>query len=183
MTKRNPLSRSRRFEVFKRDGFRCQYCGNAPPSVILEIDHIVAVSRGGVSDTDNLVTCCFDCNRGKAARSLSSVPQSLKDKAAEVAEREAQLQEYQKILAARRERLEQETWDVAEIWVERFGEDGIRKDYFQSIKRFIEKLGLDDVLEAMEIAVNRKWSANSAFKYFCGICWAKVRESEDGQVA
>lgn len=37
---RKPISKKLRFEVFKRDGFRCAYCGKFPPAVILEVDHI-----------------------------------------------------------------------------------------------------------------------------------------------
>lgn len=32
---------SLRFEVFKRDNFTCRYCGQAPPTAILEVDHII----------------------------------------------------------------------------------------------------------------------------------------------
>ena len=34
------ISKKIRFEVFKRDGFTCQYCGKSPPGVTLEADHI-----------------------------------------------------------------------------------------------------------------------------------------------
>lgn len=54
-----------RFEVFKRDGFRCGYCGKTPPAVTLEVDHIEPVANGGEDDLYNLITACFDCNRGK----------------------------------------------------------------------------------------------------------------------
>ena len=37
---RVPMSKKMRFDVFKRDGFQCQYCGSTPPSVVLEVDHI-----------------------------------------------------------------------------------------------------------------------------------------------
>lgn len=40
------ISKKIRFEVFKRDHFRCCYCGSAPPSVILEVDHIDPKSKG-----------------------------------------------------------------------------------------------------------------------------------------
>jgi 5-methylcytosine-specific restriction endonuclease McrA len=70
------LSKKLRFEVFKRDGFKCQYCGNHPPIVVLEVDHINPVSKGGTNEIDNLVTSCFDCNRGKGNRELTCIPQS-----------------------------------------------------------------------------------------------------------
>ena len=45
--KRKSITKSVRFEVFKRDGFKCQYCGASAPDVILEVDHIVPVAEGG----------------------------------------------------------------------------------------------------------------------------------------
>lgn len=56
-----------RFAVFSRDGFTCTYCGHLPPTVRLEIDHIVPLSQGGTNDPSNLVTSCVDCNRGKGS--------------------------------------------------------------------------------------------------------------------
>lgn len=67
------ISKRIRFEVFKRDGFVCQYCGNKPPDVVLEADHIDPHSRGGGDDMVNLITSCFDCNRGKSDRTLTAV--------------------------------------------------------------------------------------------------------------
>ena len=43
------LSKKMRFEVFKRDAFKCQYCGGTPPAVILEIDHVDPKSGGFVN--------------------------------------------------------------------------------------------------------------------------------------
>lgn len=99
-----PVSKTVRFEVFKRDGFVCQYCGAKPPSVVLEVDHIHPASAGGTIDVDNLVTACFDCNRGKGARLLSSVPPSVAERAAALSEREAQLVAYNELLAGKRQR-------------------------------------------------------------------------------
>ncbi len=59
------LSKRVRFEIFKRDSFTCQYCGNRPPEIVLEVDHIDPRSNGGSDDLINLITSCFDCNRGK----------------------------------------------------------------------------------------------------------------------
>lgn len=62
---RKNISKKTRFEVFKRDNFTCQYCGRSAPDVILEIDHINPISKGGDNSIFNLITSCYDCNRGK----------------------------------------------------------------------------------------------------------------------
>jgi hypothetical protein len=174
--RRRAISTMRRFEVFKRDGFTCQYCGAHPPAVLLHVDHIVAVAEGGGSEDDNLTTACSACNLGKGARSLKAVPQSLKSKAAEVAEREAQLLGYHNIMQARRDRIENEVWNIAETMTPGCGENGFSRRYMSSIKMFLEKLPYHDVLDAMEIARAKKpWSDAGAFRYFCGICWKKIK--------
>lgn len=63
--KRQPISNKLRFEVFKRDLFRCHYCGRSAPEVVLHVDHITPVSKGGTNEFTNLVTSCQDCNLGK----------------------------------------------------------------------------------------------------------------------
>lgn len=56
---------STRFAVLKRDNFTCQYCGRKAPYVVLEIDHKIPRSKGGSWKLENLITSCFECNRGK----------------------------------------------------------------------------------------------------------------------
>jgi hypothetical protein len=68
--KRKVISKRIRFEVFKRDGFACQYCGKKAPDALLTIDHISPVSKNGAHDILNFVTACEDCNSGKGAREL-----------------------------------------------------------------------------------------------------------------
>jgi hypothetical protein len=65
--KRKPLSKRLRFEIFKRDGFKCLYCGATPAQKVLRVDHVQPVAEGGGDEPTNLVTSCFDCNAGKAA--------------------------------------------------------------------------------------------------------------------
>lgn len=60
---RQLLSYKLRWEVLKRDGFKCVACGGNDR---LEIDHIVPISRGGRTEMSNLQTLCFPCNRGKS---------------------------------------------------------------------------------------------------------------------
>lgn len=172
------LSKKTRFEVFKRDGFACQYCGATPPKVILHVDHIHPVAEGGTNDQDNLVTSCESCNQGKGARLLSSTPMPLADKAALVAEAEEQLRGFNEVMEAKRARVENDCWRVAELWMKASCKSSIHKSDFQSIRNFINKLGLHECLEAMEIAVGRKpWGGPSCFRYFCGICWSKIKEA------
>ena len=54
-----------RFNVFLRDRFRCQYCGEALPTPELTFDHLVPRSRGGRTKWDNVVTACQGCNLRK----------------------------------------------------------------------------------------------------------------------
>lgn len=68
-----PISKSVRFEVFKRDEFTCRYCGRTTPDVTLHVDHVLAVANGGSDEMDNLVTSCLECNLGKSDTPLTRV--------------------------------------------------------------------------------------------------------------
>lgn len=60
--------------IKNRDNFTCCNCGNstyAEPNLLLEIDHIVPVSKGGYTVEDNLQTLCWKCNRAKSNRMIS----------------------------------------------------------------------------------------------------------------
>ncbi len=177
---RKQIPKKIRFEVFKRDAFVCQYCGSHPPSVILHVDHIHPVSKGGDNSIDNLITACEACNLGKGASLLSGVPKTLKDKALEISEREEQLKGYGDVLRKRAERLENESWKVAEVLMCDSNLGSYDRENLLSIKRFLERIPLIEVLEAAEIAVIRmRVGSIKGFKYFCGVCWSKIREAEN----
>ena len=176
------LSKKVRFDVFKRDGFVCQYCGAHPPDVVLEADHIIPVCDGGTNDIGNLITACFDCNRGKAGTGLSVIPKSLAEQGAEIKEREEQLLGYRDIVQERIERIENDRWHVADSLIPKSSENGMRRDWLRSIKQFNEKLPLHEVLDAVEIAWAKKpYSDRQRFLYFCGVCWNKIRSSQSGE--
>ena len=61
---RSAVRLSRR-NVFLRDGYRCQYCGDRPSVADLNLDHVNPRPRGGRSTWENLVTSCRDCNLRK----------------------------------------------------------------------------------------------------------------------
>ena len=55
--------------IKKRDNFTCCYCGNSThrePNLLLEIDHIIPISKGGYTTEENLQTLCWKCNRTKS---------------------------------------------------------------------------------------------------------------------
>lgn len=66
---RSLMTKKMRYEVLKRDHFRCTICGaSAANGVELEVDHIKPVSKGGKTEPSNLRTLCKSCNRGKRDR-------------------------------------------------------------------------------------------------------------------
>lgn len=179
--KRKAISKKTRFEVFKRDSFTCQYCGCHPPSVVLHIDHIIPVKEGGNNHQDNLITACQPCNLGKAANSLTNIPRSLADKAKDTKEREEQIKGYSEIMLLMYARIEDETFMVMERLYPK--ETSYNRQDFRSVSSFIEKIGIAECLDAAEITLanaGRYRDAGRFFKYFCGVCWNKVRRQENG---
>ena len=66
-----PISRRpafTRFNVFLRDRFGCQYCGDQFPTQELTFDHVIPRSRGGHTLWTNVVTACSSCNLEKSNR-------------------------------------------------------------------------------------------------------------------
>jgi 5-methylcytosine-specific restriction endonuclease McrA len=57
-----------RFNVFLRDRFECQYCGDGFPAPELTFDHVIPRSRGGRTTWTNVVTACSCCNLVKGSR-------------------------------------------------------------------------------------------------------------------
>lgn len=72
ITNRSSISPKIRFEIFKKDNYKCQICGASvkEDGVKLEVDHKIPKSRGGTDDKSNLWTLCFNCNRGKGNSKL-----------------------------------------------------------------------------------------------------------------
>lgn len=60
--------------IKKRDNFTCCRCNNSvfkEPNLLLEIDHIIPIAKGGLTKVDNLQTLCWKCNRSKGAKLIS----------------------------------------------------------------------------------------------------------------
>lgn len=63
-----------RNEIKKRDNYRCCNCNlgiEDEPNLLLEIDHIIPLSKGGMTTYENLQVLCWRCNRTKGAKIIS----------------------------------------------------------------------------------------------------------------
>ena len=172
---RKSISKKLRFEVLKRDSFTCQYCSAKPPKVPLEIDHINPVCKGGKNNIDNLITACFDCNRGKSGNELTSIPKTILEKSEGKKLALQQYKEYQKILKEERIQMESDIDAVEFIYLNVF-EYVFTEKFKISVKQFIKILGVEEVIDSMEKACNRMYHEDKALRYFCGICWNKIKE-------
>jgi len=63
--RKRTVSSKLRFQVLRRDGFKCVYCGITASASELHVDHVIPVVDGGSDEPANLVTSCIDCNLGK----------------------------------------------------------------------------------------------------------------------
>lgn len=71
---RTLMTKKLREFIKKRDNYTCCNCGNsiyAEPNLLLEIDHIIPVSKGGCTEEKNLQTLCWKCNRSKSDKIIS----------------------------------------------------------------------------------------------------------------
>lgn len=171
MGKRIGISPKTRFEVFKRDSFKCQYCGRSSPDVLLQVDHIHPVSKGGDNDILNFITSCVECNIGKGARTLddNSIIKKQKQQLDELNEKREQL----KMMMDWRRALIKEQDECLELIKERY-EIVFRAKLAQQgiceLRRILNRFGLEETLIAIDIASTRSLDPEDRKKYIWGIC-------------
>lgn len=180
MAERKSLSKKLRFEVFKRDSFTCQYCGKSAPEVVLEVDHIEPVAKGGKNTITNLITACFDCNRGKSDRKLTD-NQTMKAQKKELDKLNLRKEQLEMMAKWQMELIDiekQEAEKVIEIINMRFNKNFSTSD--QNINEFsklIKKYGFSETLEGTIIALG-KYGESTNFKSITGICHTKKSDKE-----
>lgn len=176
MAKRQNIPKGLRFEVFKRDSFKCQYCGRSAPDVILEIDHIVPVSQGGKNELLNLITSCRDCNRGKSNKLLSDTStidrqkKQLDDLNAIREQTEMLVQWKQELLQMTEVQIDVIDSLIASITGHILTETG-RRD----VRKLITRFGFSEVYEATEISFT-KYPLTYALSKVGGICYNRARQ-------
>ena len=73
---RRVMTQKLRNSIKQRDNFTCCNCGNSiykEPNLLLEIDHIIPVSKGGYTVESNLQTLCWKCNRSKSNKIIEEI--------------------------------------------------------------------------------------------------------------
>jgi hypothetical protein len=184
---RKAIPKKARFEVFKRDSFTCQYCGKAAPDVVLHVDHIDPVSKGGGNDILNLITSCADCNGGKGACPLDDQTTLAKQRQqlADLSERREQLKmmlDWRKGMKS----IDDMSLEAAcAHWSEAFDGWRITSDQAKAkVKKLIREFGLNIVMDSMDAARETyaaeltQETGNEAFKRLGGICSNKSRPDE-----
>ena len=63
--KRKTSIRYSKHNVFLRDGYTCQYCGDDVSKKTATLDHVLPVSHGGKTTFENTVCACATCNANK----------------------------------------------------------------------------------------------------------------------
>ncbi|NCB03460.1 MAG: HNH endonuclease [Spirochaetia bacterium] len=156
MAKRKSISQTIRFEVFKRDSFTCQYCGAKAPDVILEIDHINPVAKGGDNSIENLVTSCKDCNRGKSDKKLSDMSEIEKSRRQleELQERKNMIDMIFQWKTTLHNQYDEASSRVNQILIEETGYS-FSKFAQKKLKQSIKKFGLDIMIDALYIAIDQ----------------------------
>lgn len=172
---RKSIPKKVRFEVFKRDNFTCQYCGSKAPDVVLEVDHIEPVSKGGTNDVINLVTSCGDCNRGKSNIQLSdkAVIEQQREELEVLNERRKQLEmmvEWRNELM----RLDEDKVEHIVETIEYISGSGVSETGIQNIKKWIKQFSLEIILDSVETSFDQYDDWEKAFRMIPKIAYCKT---------
>ena len=186
--KRSTLSKKTRFNVFKRDLFTCQYCGKKSPDVILEVDHIKPVCDGGDDNIINLITSCFDCNRGKRGEPLSKNSE-LEKQENELSEQFQKMQEFIEATKIREKAMaldETAKNYVCDAWSELCDYDLSLVGATKALK-LIKKYGFKNFMEAMQTSLNQYYektqqTADKAFDFIGRILKVKQMQKENPEL-
>ena len=177
-SKRQPILKSIRFEILKRDKFTCQYCGKKAPDIILHVDHMNPVSRGGTNDLLNLITSCLDCNLGKSDRTLTdtTIIDRNRIQTENLQERRHQIEmmmEWQRGLVELDQYLIEQ---VAGFWAELVEPYRLTEQGLKILEKLLRQNNADEIMEAMRIAIRQylQYNNNELTQESVSHAWSKI---------
>jgi len=192
---RKQISKKNRFEIFKRDSFKCQYCGATAPEVILHVDHIKPVSKGGSNELTNLITSCAPCNLGKRDKQLDDSTAISKSRAQmeELQERREQLEMMMEWQESLRDLQQDVTSRLCGYWHELAPGYKPNDNGKNNLKKWIRQFSVDEVMAAMDISAeayieykddgtvtSESWE--KAFAKIPGICRVERASKDDPEL-
>lgn len=167
-------SKRLRFEILKRDGYQCVYCGKNPTQCPLEVDHVVPEAEGGTDDPENLVTACQDCNRGKSDVPLDQKRYAARRSASQVRDHAEQVRAY---LEAQRELVSARELALDEVMA--YWESHLAEPHYSVrgiVRHAMQDFDIQEILEAIDIVAGRRLNyPKPQVRYFCGILRRKRR--------
>jgi hypothetical protein len=169
-----PISTRKRFAIFERDQFACQYCGKKPPEVVLEVDHMISKKDGGDDNEMNLITACFACNRGKSATSVSIdrvKGGALRRELELLAEQKKQMKAYYRDLREKDEIVELTIDRLCGHWEKCSGGEYVLFDRGRlSLRNLLKTCTPEMITEAIEISWDKDYvRPDNKFQYMCGV--------------
>lgn len=170
------VSKRTRFEVLRRDDYTCRYCRSTENT--LTIDHVVPEALGGGNDPSNLVAACRDCNAGKSS---TSPDEHVVAQVAEDAIRwSAARREAFAAMRTERHRFDAELNSFSKSWLDwdKSG-DMLPHDWDSSVTHWLKSgLSIDDVKEALVIALGSRCNSRAVFRYMAGVVYNWLREGD-----
>lgn len=176
---RKAIGKKVRFEVFKRDSFTCQYCGASAPDVVLQVDHIDPVSKGGEHSVMNFITSCQGCNAGKSDRLISddSVIKRQKEQLDQLNERREQIEMMLKWREAMNDIDSYQVEVIAAEWKTMAIGYQLNAEGLRTVRKLLKKYGLPAVMDALSIIADQYLEFaddGRATVSSVGIAWGKL---------
>lgn len=165
---RRSMSPRLRFEIQKRDGFRCRYCGATPETTALHVDHVVPVAAGGTNDPRNLLTACAGCNLGKSAVPLDESGLVESVPAEELRARARETLDYLQACAELEDTRDSVREDLSQRW-EAATRGRPSRSMQSGLFNAAQRCGLEMVYEAIAVIGRRRMRGDAAARYFYGV--------------
>lgn len=161
------VSKRLRWEILRRDGYRCRYCGKTSADERIEVDHVIPKALGGTDHPTNLTAACHTCNKGKNS---TAPDDSLVADVAKDADRWQSVRDEVSgkttsngsLIAAFNDSWPEEMWRP--------------RDWANSVAIWLNR-GLP--LEALIGFIPRARAAINPWEYLCGCAWKRIRSYDD----
>lgn len=172
------IGRRLRFEILRRDGYTCRYCGAQAPDVPLDVDHVIPVALGGPDDPSNLVTSCKPCNAGKG--SIQPDQPVVDDVAADALRWKAAIEVVDQMRMASFAVVDEQVEAFVAHWNEVHHLWTLQPNDLTTVRTFLERgLLLEELTRYVDKAMTISSGYDGRWRYFCGIGWRVLTQRDE----